>query len=114
MKFMVNGVGIDTTPQPGQVLRTLLRQHGHFEVKKGCDAGDCGACTVLVDNQPVHSCLYPAHRVEGRNVTTVSGLGAPDDLARIQQQFVDAAGFQCGFCTAGMVVTARPAARSAG
>lgn len=106
MRFLVNGEAVEADPRPGQVLRTLLRDHEHYEVKKGCDAGDCGACTVLVDDAAVHSCLYPAHRLEGRSVTTAQGLGVPDDLAPIQQQFVDAAGFQCGFCTAGMVVTA--------
>ncbi|MGN6446908.1 molybdopterin-dependent oxidoreductase, partial [Amnibacterium sp.] len=82
---------------------------GHHEVKKGCDAGDCGACTVLLDGEPVHSCIVPAHRVAGRRVTTASGLGTPEALSPVQQRFVDAAGFQCGFCTAGMVVTASTA-----
>ncbi|WP_375387016.1 molybdopterin-dependent oxidoreductase [uncultured Amnibacterium sp.] len=106
MRFDVNGVPVDAAPFPGQCLRTLLRQTGHVEVKKGCDAGDCGACGVLVDGDPVHSCIVPAHRVAGRSVTTVAGLGTPEGLSPVQQRFVDAAGFQCGFCTAGMVVTA--------
>ncbi|MBM9466511.1 molybdopterin-dependent oxidoreductase [Nakamurella leprariae] len=93
-------------PRPGQCLRTYLRQTGHLDVKKGCDAGDCGACTVLVDGRPVHSCIYPAVRATDHDVTTVRGLGGPDDLHPVQQRFVAAAGFQCGFCTAGMVVTA--------
>jgi putative selenate reductase molybdopterin-binding subunit len=79
---------------------------GHFDVKKGCDAGDCGACSVLVDGAAVHSCVYPAVRAAGRAVTTVAGLGTPDDLHPMQHRFVEAAGFQCGFCTAGMVTTA--------
>lgn len=106
MRLTVNGHEVDVDPRPGQCLRTLLRETEHFEVKKGCDAGDCGACSVLLDGEPVHSCLVPAVRVEGREVTTVSGLGTPDDLHPVQQRFVDAAGFQCGFCTAGMIVTA--------
>ena len=106
MKFDINGEQVEIAPQPGRVLRTVLRDLDHFEVKKGCDAGDCGACSVLVDNEPVHSCIYPAHRLEGKHVTTVSGLGTPEHPHPIQQGFVDAAGFQCGFCTAGMIVTA--------
>ncbi len=106
MKLSVNGNASDVAVRPGQCLRTLLREHGHFEVKKGCDAGDCGACSVLVDGEPTHSCVYPAYRADGRAITTVAGLGTPDDLHPLQQQFLDAAGFQCGFCTAGMIVTA--------
>lgn len=106
MRFDVNGDALEADPRPGQCLRTLLRDHGRVEVKKGCDAGDCGACSVLLDGAPVHSCVVPAFRAAGRRVTTVAGLGTPDDLHPVQRRFVEAAGFQCGFCTAGMVTTA--------
>ncbi|OBB59095.1 aldehyde oxidase [Mycobacterium sp. 852013-51886_SCH5428379] len=106
MSCSVNGEPLPGPPRPGQCLRTHLRDHGHFEVKKGCDAGDCGACTVLVDGVAVHSCIYPAVRADGRAVTTVAGLGTPADLHPMQRRFLDAAGFQCGFCTAGMITTA--------
>ena len=106
MKFLVNGREAAAEPRPGQCLRTLLREQAHVEVKKGCDAGDCGACAVLVDGEPVHSCIFPAQRIEGREVTTVAGVGSAGALHPVQQAFIDNFGFQCGFCTAGMVVTA--------
>ncbi|WP_045744727.1 molybdopterin-dependent oxidoreductase [Actinoplanes rectilineatus] len=101
----INGETHSGEPRPGQCLRTYLREQGCFGVKKGCDSGDCGACTVHVDGRPVHSCVYPAFRAQGRSVTTIEGLAGDDGLHPVQQSFLDAQGFQCGFCTAGMIMT---------
>jgi putative selenate reductase molybdopterin-binding subunit len=106
MTFTVNGKPFDAAPWPGQCLRTFLRELGWFGVKKGCDAGDCGACTVWLDGQPIHSCLFPAQRVGGHAVTTIEGLAQNGELHPMQTQFLAAQGYQCGFCTAGMIMTA--------
>ncbi|SEH46943.1 molybdopterin-dependent oxidoreductase [Tardiphaga sp. OK245] len=105
MSFEINGHSFSQKPQAGQCLRTFLRELGHFGVKKGCDAGDCGACTVLLDGEPVHSCIIPAFRADGHAVTTIEGLASEGGIHPMQQAFLDAQGFQCGFCTSGMIVT---------
>jgi carbon-monoxide dehydrogenase small subunit len=89
-------------------LLDLLRDRlGAFEVKNGCAQGDCGACTVILDNKAVNACLTLALQANGKNVTTLKGIGTADHPHPLQQSFVEHGAIQCGFCTPGMVVSAK-------
>ncbi len=91
-------------PSSARLIDLLRDQLGLTGAKEGCGRGECGACTVLLDDQPVNACLVPAFQVQGRRVVTVEGLGRPGQLSAVQQAFVQQGAVQCGFCTPGMVV----------
>ncbi|HXV65464.1 MAG TPA: (2Fe-2S)-binding protein [Vicinamibacteria bacterium] len=93
------------------VLREDFRLTG---TKEGCGEGECGACTVLIDGEPVNACLVPVCQVAGRRVETVEALGTPEGLSPLQKAFLEAGGTQCGICTPGMLVTAWAYLRSGG
>lgn len=103
----VNGVSRTAEVRWDEVLLDTLRDRLYLTgAKRGCDEGECGACTVLVDGAPVHSCIFPAMAAAGAEVRTVEGLAGEDgELSDLQRAFVDAAAVQCGFCTPGFLMT---------
>jgi aerobic carbon-monoxide dehydrogenase small subunit len=104
----VNGHSLNAVVEPNMSLIELLRSEaGAPEVKLGCGEGVCGTCTVLLDGEPVNSCLLFAVQADGREVTTVRGLAGDGALHPLQQSFLEHAGSQCGFCTPGMLLTAK-------
>jgi|TARA_B100000315_G_scaffold233391_1_gene246481 carbon-monoxide dehydrogenase small subunit len=102
----VNGKEVETTVPPHRTLLEALRELGHMEVKSGCEKGDCGACAVLIDDVALDSCLTLAWTVEGREITTVSGLGSSDDPHPLHKSFADKGAVQCGYCTPGLIIAA--------
>ena len=108
MQMNVNGKDVEVAVDPRESLADTLRNRLYLNsVKKGCEVGECGACTVLVDGEAVDSCIYLALWTADRKVLTVEGLKGPNgELSPIQQAFVDEAAVQCGFCTPGLIMTA--------
>ncbi|MFM9607381.1 (2Fe-2S)-binding protein [Streptomyces niveiscabiei] len=106
VSLTVNGIRHTVTVDNRTSLLDLLREHLDLTgSKKGCNAGACGACTVLVDGRRVNSCLTLAVRLEGAEVTTVEGLADGDQLHPLQQAFIDQDAYQCGYCTSGQIVS---------
>ncbi len=106
-KLTVNGVETDLKVAPWTTLLDALREHLDLTgTKKGCDHGQCGACTVLVDGRRVVSCLTLAIMKDGARVTTIEGLGKDGTLDPLQQAFIDHDAFQCGYCTPGQICSA--------
>lgn len=97
----------DASVDPRTTLLDVLREHlGLTGTKKGCDHGQCGACTVLVDGRRINACLTLACMVQDKTITTIEGLGSKDALSAMQAQFLKDDGFQCGFCTPGQICSA--------
>jgi len=105
--FTLNGKPVRSSSDPGRMLVWVLRQEmGLTGTKVGCEAGLCGACTVLVDDEAVPSCSTPLKEVAGKSVLTIEGLGKEGALHPLQQAFQDHSAFQCGYCTPGMILAA--------
>ena len=104
----VNGEAYNVVVDGGKTLLDCLRENLQLTgTKKGCDRGDCGACAVLIDGLPVNACLVLAAEVEGKEITTIEGLAKDGVLHPLQQAFIDRGAIQCGFCTPGMVLSAK-------
>ena len=107
IRFKLNKKETELTADPNQILLWVLRNHfGLTGTKYGCGIGFCGACTVLIDNVPLRSCMIPFIDVAGKSVVTIEGLEEEGKLHPVQQAFIDHDALQCGFCTPGMIVTA--------
>jgi len=105
--FELAGREVEVMASPLATLQQVLRtQLGHTSVKDGCRQGGCGSCTVLVDGEPMLSCLLPVQDIAGRSVTTLEALTPAEGLHPVQRAFLDANGFQCGYCTPGMEMLA--------
>jgi len=106
--FILNGQKMEIEVEPSLLLIDMLRNRlGLTGTKMGCGEGECGACTVLLDGKTVNSCLILARQVEGHEVLTVEGLGTYDKLHPLQDAFIAEGAVQCGFCTPGMLLSAK-------
>ncbi len=106
--FQLNGSRREVLVDPSQTLVRMLREDlGLTGTKNGCGEGDCGSCTVLLDDAPVNSCLVLAAQVDGHKVTTIEGLADGDKLHPLQTSFIENGAIQCGFCTPGMILSAK-------
>ena len=107
MRFMVNGAAYDVDAPPEETLIATLRDRLQLTgAKLVCGRGECGACTVLVDDVAVYSCLTLSASCEGASVTTIEGIGSDDSLHPVQRAFIDHDALQCGFCTPGQILAA--------
>jgi len=108
IKFLLNDVATTAEVETSKLLVDFLREDlGLTGTKKGCGVGECGACTVILDGKAVNSCMVLAATIDGSSVTTIEGVNKGEQLHRLQQSFIDHGAVQCGFCTPGMILSAK-------
>lgn len=108
INMTINDTQYDVAVEPNTTLADMLRdQLGLTGTKKGCELGDCGSCTVIMDGRPVNACLVLAMQAAGRDIVTIEGLETEDGLHPVQQAFVDHGAIQCGFCSSGMILSGK-------
>lgn len=106
IRFNLNGNEVEVLADPEETLLDVLKDKVHvLSVKKGCDEGQCGACTVLLEGKPVLSCLLPVKKAEGKSVTTLEGLQSDELMKKLQEEFINKGAVQCGYCTTGFLIT---------
>ncbi len=108
ISFRINGEMVEQAVSPSETLLDVLREKMHLTgTKRGCGKGECGACTVIFNGEALDSCLVPAMRADGADIQTVEGVAGPDGLHPVQESFIEKGAVQCGFCTPGMVMSAK-------
>jgi carbon-monoxide dehydrogenase small subunit len=108
VQLRVNGLAYDVEVEPTRTLLQVIREDlGLTGTKSGCERGECGACTVLVDGLAVNSCLLPVIEAEGKQILTIEGLVRDGQLHPLQEKFIELGAIQCGFCTPGMILTSK-------
>jgi carbon-monoxide dehydrogenase small subunit len=108
VKFLLNGQSYEVRVKPWRTLLEMIREDLKLTgTKEGCGHGECGSCTVILGGKTVNSCLVPAAEVDGQEIVTIEGLSEGDKLHPIQEAFIEQAGMQCGFCTPGMIISAK-------
>jgi aerobic carbon-monoxide dehydrogenase small subunit len=108
VRAIINGEEVEFLCEPRQSLLEVLRETlGLTGAKEGCNNGNCGACNVILDGALVNSCLVLAVEIDGRSLVTIEGIAGPDELHPLQQQFIEQAALQCGYCTPGFIVAAK-------
>ena len=108
LRFRVNGVQRTLTVAPNRTLLQVLREDLNLTgAKLGCGIGECGACTVLMDGEPVNACLVMAMKAAGKEILTIEGLGSRENLHPLQKSFIEQGAVHCGFCTPGMILSAK-------
>lgn len=108
IKFLLNGQSHELQVKPWRTLLEMIREDLKLTgTKEGCGHGECGSCTVIMGGKTVNSCLVPAAEADGQEIVTIEGLSHGDSLNPIQEAFIEHAGMQCGFCTPGMIISAK-------
>lgn len=106
VQFTLNRKAVATTVVPGETLLEYLRKNEFFGVKYGCDHGECGACTVLIDGLSYNACLVLIHTLKDRQIETIESFTIKGELHRVQKSFIEHGAIQCGYCTPGMILSA--------